>query len=445
MRKIAVSDQLSEKAWLDGAEGADGEHEDGGDEGEDSRDHDAGETEGECDEPEDGVEDEGEESQRPAEDEEDAEEEKFEHGGKSFCKDIRRRGGSGSVGEGSMGVERVVAVDWSGDRSAAGQRRKIWAGVWTCPGGGDGTKANTGVSPLRATRFGRDDASMAGDADPTVNGEAVMDAAPTVRLESGRTREELIGWVIEMAARTPRMVVGVDFCFSYPAWFVKEHGARSAPELWKIVAERGEHWLSHECEDARFWGRVGKFRTGKKPPEFCGEFGLRMLRQADIACKVQAKILDPTEAAKVKGIAPKSPFQIGGAGAVGTGTLRGIPHLARLQEAGFRVWPFDAPGLREGLPLLVEIYPRLLTGEVRKGNAEERAKYLKRKQAEAGEYVSLGGDVLRNARGSEDAFDALVSVMEMAARREDFLRLERATDAVTRMEGAVWGAKVCAV
>jgi hypothetical protein len=32
-------------------------------------------------------------------------------------------------------VQRVVAVDWSGDRSAAGQRRKIWAGVWTADAG----------------------------------------------------------------------------------------------------------------------------------------------------------------------------------------------------------------------------------------------------------------------------------------------------------------------
>ena len=34
-----------------------------------------------------------------------------------------------------MEVQRVVAVDWSGDRSAAGQRRKIWAGVWTAGAG----------------------------------------------------------------------------------------------------------------------------------------------------------------------------------------------------------------------------------------------------------------------------------------------------------------------
>jgi len=291
-------------------------------------------------------------------------------------------------------VQRVVAVDWSGERSDAGQRKKIWVGVWT-----------------------------AGD---------------RVRLESGRTREEVCDWLIAMAGETPRMVVGVDFCFSYPAWFVEECGAGTAAEFWAVVKEHGEGWLGRECADARFWGRRGSLRDGKKPVEFCGERGHRMLRRADEACKVRAKILDPTEAAKVKGIAPKSPFQIGGAGAVGTGTLRGIPELFRLRAAGFRVWPFDVPAL----PLLVEIYPRLLTGAVHKGRGEARTDYLAKKRLEDGAYRSLEEEVLAKARRSEDAFDALVSAMAMARHRADFLSLRQARDRTTRLEGAVWGAGV---
>jgi hypothetical protein len=295
-------------------------------------------------------------------------------------------------------VERVVAVDWSGDKGS-GQRKKIWAGVWTAGGGGvDGGR---------------------------------------VRLENGRTRVEVGEWLIAMAQDTPRMVVGVDFCFSYPAWFVKERGAKTAPEFWRIVTEHGEGWLGHECEDVRFWGRIGKHRSGKKPLEFCGELGHRMLRRADEACKVQAKILDPSEAAKVKGIAPKSPFQIGGAGAVGTGTLRGIPLLHSLREAGFRVWPFDVPTL----PLLVEIYPRLMTGAVNKGNVEARTNYLAKKLDEDSAYKSLGSEVILKAELSEDAFDALISVMVMARERKSFTRLQQATDRTTLLEGAVWGAK----
>jgi hypothetical protein len=242
--------------------------------------------------------------------------------------------------------------------------------------------------------------------------------------------------MVALAKETPRMVVGVDFCFSYPAWFVVEHGARSAPEFWEIVHQRGEHWLSCECEDARFWGRVGSHRSGKTPAEFSGAGRERMFRVADLACKVQGRILDPSAAAKVKGIAPKSPFQIGGAGAVGTGTLRGIPELRRLREAGFHVWPFDAAAM----PLVVEIYPRLLTGAVTKGSAEGRRDYLSKKRAEDAAYASLDSEVLRKAHGSEDAFDALVSVMGMARERVSFTRLQRPVDATTLMEGTVWGA-----
>src|ERR1019366_1574617 len=123
-----------------------------------------------------------------------------------------------------MSVERVVAVDWSGDRSAAGQRKKIWAGVWTAEAGG------------------------------------------RVRLESGRTRVEVAEWLIEMARETPRMVVGFDFCFSFPAWFVRECGVGSAIEFWEMVAGgHGERWLAAECADARFWGKVGAARGGKRP------------------------------------------------------------------------------------------------------------------------------------------------------------------------------------
>jgi hypothetical protein len=309
------------------------------------------------------------------------------------------------MGTAVRAVERVAAVDWSGDRSAAGQRKKIWAGVWT------------------------------EDAAGHVDGGRVT-------LEGGRTREELGEWLVAMAQETPGMVVGVDFCFSYPAWFLEEHGARDAAEFWRTVVARGEHWLSHECEDARFWGRRGRYRSGKKPLEFSGDQSHRMFRLADLACKVKGEILDPANAQAVKGIAPKSPFQIGGAGAVGTGTLRGIPMLHWLREKGFRIWPFDASGLREGKPLLVEIYPRLLTGEVRKGNRDERRKYLARKQKMSAAYASLAREAVAKAQQSEDAFDALISVMEMTARRDGFLSMKRATAAMTLLEGAVWGAGV---
>ena len=158
------------------------------------------------------------------------------------------------------GLQRVVAVDWSGDKGP-GQRKKIWAGVWT---------GSTG----------------------------------RVTLESGRTREELVAWLIAMSRETPRMVVGFDFSFSYPAWFLQELGIGSAPAFWRLVADgQGERWLHRECDDGRFWGIPGSQRHGKKPAEFCGEHAHRMLRRAETVLKVRAEIADPLQAAKIAGTA----------------------------------------------------------------------------------------------------------------------------------------------
>ena len=304
-------------------------------------------------------------------------------------------------------VERVVAVDWSGDRSAAGQRRKIWAGVWT-------------ASPAGRVDGGR------------------------VTLEGGRTRDEFCDWLIALARETPRMVVGFDFCFSFPAWFVRDElGCKDAPAFWDLVERgHGERWLAAGCADQRFWGKH------PKPAEFCGDRLHRMLRATDIDCKLAALIPEAERAARVRGIGPKSVFQIGGAGSVGTASLRGMPVLRRLREAGFRVWPFDKPALdtpalnrpalREGQPLVVEMYTRLNTGPVRKSNAEARALYLREKCHANAAYAALSRRVMQRARASEDAFDALVSCMVMTAQRADFPTLAMPLDPEYRIEGWTW-------
>jgi len=296
--------------------------------------------------------------------------------------------------ETETGVQRVVGIDWSGRVDAAGQRRHIWAGVWT--------------------------------------------AGKPVRLEAGRTRAEIAEWLIELARETPRMVVGFDFCFSYPAWFVRdEHGAASAPEFWKLAVEAGhaERWLARGAEDRRFWGK-----PYKRPAEFSGEHLHRMLRATDINHKLVAHIPEAERQALVRGITPKSVFQIGGSGSVGTASLRGFATLLRLREAAFRVWPFDRPalGLKTPKPLVVEMYTRLNTGAVKKSNAAARAAYLLKKRRQHAEYAALSRRVMQHARGSEDAFDALVSTMVMAERRAEFASLPRPRDPLHRLEGWTW-------
>lgn len=228
-----------------------------------------------------------------------------------------------------------------------------------------------------------------------------------VALRNGRGRAEVVDELIALRANTPGgLVVGLDFSFSFPAWFVREQSCGTVGELWETVEHKGEGWLA-ECASP-FWGRPGRRR-----PELPA-------RQAHLR-RAEASIA-------VGGISPKSTFQIGGAGAVGTGSVRGMRHLRRLQAAGFSIWPFD-----EAAPFVVlEIYPRLLTGPVRKSNRERRAQYL----AEAPWSVApaFAAAIIE----SEDAFDAAISALVMGEHRAELGALAPSADPVTLLEGDVW-------
>jgi hypothetical protein len=223
-------------------------------------------------------------------------------------------------------------------------------------------------------------------------------------LFNGRKRDEVAEDLIDLAKEDPDLVIGLDFAFSTPEWFAREKGAASGRELWAIAAKDGDGWLK-SCE-APFWGRKGK----KRPLD------IHHFRRTE-------------EQSKGPGSAPKSVFQINGGGSVGTGSIRGMAILLRLADAGFRIWPFEdyAPGK----PLVVEIYPRLLTKQVVKNSEEERATYLKR-------YASqIATDLLAKAAASEDAFDAAISALKMDQFRGDFLSL-RTGDDLDRIEGRIW-------
>lgn len=299
-------------------------------------------------------------------------------------------------------LERLIAVDWSGRVDTAGQRRHIWAAIWTASEKGIGN----------------------------------------IRLEAGRTREEFIHWLIGLARETPRMVVSIDCCFSFPAWFLAEHNCTTVFDFWRhVAAGHGERWLARECEevarDERFWGA-----PHKRPAQFCGEHLHRSMRLTDMDNKITPRLLegDPERAAKVRGITPKSPFQIGGSGSVGTGSLRAMPFLLRLHEAGFRIWPFESAALnaKAPQPLLIEMYTRLMTGAVKKSNPEARKLYLNAKKKTDTLYRNLSRDTLSKAFASEDAFDALVSVIEMLRYRSGFATLEETQDKTFRLEGITW-------
>jgi hypothetical protein len=296
---------------------------------------------------------------------------------------------------------RLIAIDWSGRIDAAGQRRHIWAAIWT-----------------------RSEGKV------------------TVQIEAGRTREEITEWLIELGRELPRMVVSIDCCFSFPGWFLEEHGCADMFAFWrKANSGLAEQWLARECDeiarDERFWGK-----PHKRPEQFCGPGYRRMFRFADYDNKIAQALPggDAERAAKMRGITPKSPFQIGGSGSVGTGSLRAMQMLEQLHHMGFRVWPLESSAVdaKKPQPLLVEMYTRLMTGAVAKSNPEARKRYLSEKRKTDPLYAVPNRAVMTKAQDSEDAFDALVSVIEMARYADEFGGLKATSDPELRREGLTW-------
>ncbi len=259
--------------------------------------------------------------------------------------------------------KRIIAIDWSGAMVGAAQR--IWR------------------------------------AD-VVSGELVY-------LANGFSQDDVTAQLIELASAERGLAVGLDFAFSLPAWFLEHEHIANAPELWRRITEEdlGEAWLA-ACEPP-FWGRRGS----KKPLDGDGERTLFRRTESDVH--------------QATGFRPKSVFQIAGAGAVGTASLRGMRALHRLRGADFSIWPYDDPGAHN----VVEIYPRVFTGAVRKSNPSAR---------EA--YISARAEIASRFRpaiiASEDAFDAAISALEMARHHEALTRLPPARDAIERLEGAIW-------
>ena len=125
-----------------------------------------------------------------------------------------------------------------------------------------------------------------------------------VRLEDGRTRDEVVdARSSARAADDPTLVVGFDFSFSLPGVVPRPRRVTATrDELWAAAAVDGERWLARVRTPVLGAAGPPAARPARAPP---GRPRRRSRRSA--------------------GIRPKSTFQIGGAGSVGTGSVRGWP------------------------------------------------------------------------------------------------------------------------
>ena len=223
-------------------------------------------------------------------------------------------------------------------------------------------------------------------------------------LQMKKSREDAIDWLIEQLKQQPNTIAGLDFAFSMPAWFVRKHGCDNAIDFWAVAEREGEHWLKY-CPYP-FWGC-----KGTRKPRNCD---CKLFRETEKAVRNPAEKASPT-----------STFQLVGPSQVGRGSIRGMPFLTQLRSAGIAVWPFDEP--RQEQAVVVEIYPRLFMGKLKKSNQAERRRFLEDR------YPDMEPEHRDCAVKSDDAFDAAVSALALATRRATPRLLANA-----KLEGQFW-------
>jgi hypothetical protein len=204
---------------------------------------------------------------------------------------------------------------------------------------------------------------------------AVVEGGRLVTSEAVSKREHAVDLVCDCGGPA---IAGFDFSFGFPAWFAREHGCTTIADVWSLATRDGEQWLSSPPVPP-FWR------------DRCGVPVERRFRRCEDA-------LRPA----------KSIFQLVGNGQVGAGSVRGMPHLARLRAAGFAIWPFDGATDRT----VMEIYPSLMRKVAPRHDRDE----------------------FRN----EHERDAVVSARVLWDHRETVAALRAATDPVTLIEGDVW-------
>lgn len=79
-------------------------------------------------------------------------------------------------------------------------------------------------------------------------------------LRNGLGRGGLIAKLLELGEAEPRMVIGLDFAFSFPAWWCEENGWSSGEDVWSAMEHEGEEPRVVEIYPRALTGPVNKGR-----------------------------------------------------------------------------------------------------------------------------------------------------------------------------------------
>jgi molybdopterin molybdotransferase len=219
-----------------------------------------------------------------------------------------------------MILDRVAIVDWSAANRPRTGRDSIWLGI-------------------------ADDASVTSE-----------------NLATRHAAEARLSALIEAALeRGERMLIGADFAFGFPAGFASAlTGRAEALAVWE--------WLARHLEDDAA-NRNNRFQVAaamNRALPGLGPFWFRPVGPdlPDLPDKGRARGghgLQDLRAVEARSRGAQSVWKLGGAGAVGSQTLTGLPVLWRLRAhypGRVVAWPFE--DWRSAPVVLAEVFPSLL-------------------------------------------------------------------------------------
>ena len=183
-----------------------------------------------------------------------------------------------------------------------------------------------------------------------------------------RTRAEAFGALCTLVegtlARRETLLIGADFAFGYPAGFAQAlTGRPKALSVWDWLARHLQDDAQNRSNRIALAAQINARLPG------LGPFWFNPTRQPhpDLPHKGSTRHGNPFAEHRLADQSAKgaqSPWKLGGAGAVGSQILTGLPVLHRLRAAfpgQIAVWPFEpltAP------VVLAEVFPSLLATEV---------------------------------------------------------------------------------
>ncbi len=201
-------------------------------------------------------------------------------------------------------------------------------------------------------------------ADAIWIGEARGGAAESTYLRTRAAAEDWLGARIARArADGERLLIGADFAFGFPAGFAAGlTGRAEALAVWEWLAGALSDGPDNRNDRFAVAARMNRAFPGLGP--FWFNPGSEI---PDLPRKGRARHgygpLDDMRRADRQARGAQSVFRLGGAGAVGSQVLTGLPVLWRLRaQGGVAVWPFEP--LDEVPVVLAEVFPSLLAAEV---------------------------------------------------------------------------------